>query len=198
MVTIGLIGGIASGKSAVAQEFVRLGAEVLDGDRAGHAVLREPAVIKKLVARWGASVLSPDGQVNRSAVAKIVFAAGNEAERKFLNRLTHPRIAKLLRQELVTLRQQGRRVVILDAALLLEAGWDRMCDQILFVAAPQSARLQRAKLRGWAASELARREATQLPLAEKQQRSSKIIENDGSLQQLRKKVEDLWQLWVAA
>src|SRR5438477_12900597 len=99
MLILGLVGGIASGKSLVAECLRDLGAVVLDADRAGHAVLREPDVVAALVNRWGNSILDPAGQISRRAVAKIVFAAGNEAERKFLEQVTHPRIENLLRQE---------------------------------------------------------------------------------------------------
>ncbi|WP_425613485.1 dephospho-CoA kinase [Anatilimnocola sp. NA78] len=198
MLTIGLIGGIASGKSAVARELVRLGAVVLDADRAGHAVLKEPEVIDQLVTRWGLEILSADGQINRSAVAKIVFAPSGEAERLFLNQLTHPRIATRLRAELDTLEQANQSVVVLDAALLLEADWARLCDRVLFVDAPQTARAERAKLRGWDSAELARREATQLPLAVKREQASNIIQNDGSLEDLRRQVQALWDEWGTA
>ncbi|QDU28731.1 Dephospho-CoA kinase [Anatilimnocola aggregata] len=196
MLTIGLIGGIASGKSAVAQAFVKLGAVVLDADRAGHAVLREPPVIATLVDRWGPGILTSDGQVSRSAVAKIVFAEGSESERLFLNRLTHPLIAEKLKTELNLLQSEGHPAAILDAALLLEAGWDRLCDRVLFVDAPQSARLERAKGRGWDAAELARREATQLPLGEKKQRSTAVIENGGTLDDLNRQVKAFWLAWI--
>ena len=77
MLILGLVGGIASGKSLVAECLRDLGAVVLDADRAGHAVLREPDVVAALVSRWGNSILDPAGQISRRAVAKIVFAAGN-------------------------------------------------------------------------------------------------------------------------
>ena len=92
MKIIGIIGGIASGKSAVTAAFERLGAGRLDADRAGHAVLNEQAVRDAIVARWGEDVLGSDGKIDRSAVAKIVFAAPprGPAEQRFLENLTHP------------------------------------------------------------------------------------------------------------
>ncbi|MBW8886031.1 MAG: dephospho-CoA kinase [Planctomycetia bacterium] len=92
MLILGLVGGIASGKSVVANVLRDMGAMVLDADQAGHFVLRDPKVIAELRTRWGDTILDSSGQISRRAVAKIVFAQGNEAERKFLEQLTHPRI----------------------------------------------------------------------------------------------------------
>src|SRR5262245_52086594 len=123
MLILGLVGGIASGKSLVANILRDMGATVLDADQAGHFVLRQPDVIAELKSRWGEKILDSNGQVSRREVAKIVFAQGNTAERKFLEQLTHPRIEALLKQELDTIRNSSNPppVVVLDAALLFEA-----------------------------------------------------------------------------
>ena len=123
MLILGLVGGIASGKSVVANVLRDMGAMVLDADKAGHFVLREPEVIAELRKRWGDGILDPGSQISRRAVAKIVFAQGNEAERKFLEQLTHPRIDALLKQELEAVRTgpQPPPVLVIDAALLFEA-----------------------------------------------------------------------------
>jgi dephospho-CoA kinase len=193
MITIGLIGGVACGKSAVAREFGKRGAAVLDADRAGHEVLRQPEVIAELVARWGSTILDASGQIQRSAVAQIVFSPAGDADRQFLNQLTHPRIALLLRQELDRLKQADWPVAILDAALLLEAGWDKLCDHVVFVQVPRNLRLERARLRGWNEQELARRETSQLPIEEKRRRATLLLDNSGSLEDLDAQVEQLWQ-----
>lgn len=195
MITIGLIGGVASGKSAVAQQFADWGAIILDADRVGHEVLREPDVIQQLVARWGSHVLNAAGEINRSAVARIVFAANGDTERQFLNSVTHPRIAARLELQLNELRQARCPAAVLDAALLLEAGWDRLCDEIVFVDVPQEQRLARARSRGWDAGELARREATQLPLEEKKRRATVCLDNSGSFHELQAAVDALAQAW---
>ncbi|WP_254508818.1 dephospho-CoA kinase [Anatilimnocola floriformis] len=198
MLTIGLIGGVASGKSAVAKLFAQLGAVILDADQAGHEVLHEPAVIAQLVARWGRGILTDSGQINRSAVAKIVFAPGNETERQFLNSVSHPRIAVRLKAQLDELREASAPAAVVDAALLLEAGWDQLCDQIVFVDVPQEQRLARARTRGWDAGELARREATQLPLETKRQRASICLLNDGSFADLEARVVEIAKRWRIA
>ena len=194
MLTLGLVGGIASGKSVVANCFRDLGAVVLDADRAGHAVLREPDVIAALKARWGDRILDSSGQVSRREVAKIVFAREDATERKFLEQLTHPRIQMRLQQELTKVQASNPppRVVVLDAALLFEAGWEKLCDKVLFVDAPRDLRLERAVSRGWSAEQFAAREAAQMPVDEKRRRSDLLIRNVRTLEDIRNVVRLTW------
>src|SRR5262245_52927799 len=198
MLTLGLVGGIASGKSQGAQFLHDLWAIVLDADRAGHDVLREPDVIAALKNRWGDKILDASGQISRRAVAKIVFAAGNEPEKQFLEQLTHPRIQMRLQQEM--LRAQSLppppRAIILDAALLLEGGLNRPCDKILFVDAPRDVRLERAVARGWSAEQFAAREVSQLPTEEKRSRADIVIRNVRTLEALREVVRLTWHSLV--
>jgi dephospho-CoA kinase len=195
MLILGLVGGIASGKSVVANVLRDMGAVVLDADKAGHFVLREMEVLAAIKERWGAGVFDASGQVSRRAVAKIVFAAGNEAERHFLEQLTHPRIATLLKAELETIKNSPEPppVVAIDAALLFEAGWDKLCDKILYVDAPRDLRLERAVSRGWSAEQFAAREAAQMPLAEKAARSHIVIRNARTLENIREVLRLTWR-----
>jgi dephospho-CoA kinase len=194
MLTLGLVGGIASGKSVVANCFRDLGALVLDADQAGHAVLREPDVIAALKARWGDGILDGSGQVLRREVAKLVFAKGDAAEREFLEKLTHPRIQMRMQQELAKAQAADPppRVVVLDAALLFEAGWEKLCDKVLFVDAPRDLRLERAVSRGWSAEQFAAREAAQMPVEEKRRRSDLLIRNVRTLEDIRNVVRLTW------
>lgn len=192
MRVVGIVGGIASGKSRVAECFRLRGAAVLNADAAGHQVLTQPEVIAELVARWGPGILDAAGQVSRKQVAAIVFAPGNEAERAFLNQLTHPRIGQLLAEQIAALQAESQsHLAILDAALLLEAGWDEICDLVIFVDTPDATRLSRAHARGWDEAELARREATQLSLAEKRRLADLVLDNSGSLADLQAQVDRL-------
>jgi dephospho-CoA kinase len=195
MLILGLVGGIASGKSVVANYLRDLGAVVLDADKAGHAVLREPAIIAALRNHWGDGILDASGQVSRRAVAKIVFGPGQEAERKFLEELTHPRIEALLQQELEAIRNapDPPPVVAIDAALLFEAGWDKLCDKILFVDAPRDIRLERAVARGWSTEQFKAREAAQLPPEEKRSRSHIVIRNARTLENIREVLRLTWR-----
>ncbi len=143
---IGITGGVAGGKSTVARLLEKLGAGVLDADRAGHEALRLPQVEAAARRRWGERVFGPDGRIDRSNVARIVFAEGPEGrkERLFLEQLTHPEIAALLRRQAEDMAAAGTTVAVLDAPLLLEAGWDDVCEKIVFVDAPREVRSARA------------------------------------------------------
>ena len=194
MVVIGLAGGVASGKSLVARQLQDLGAEVLDGDLAGHEVLREGEVIEHVRRHFGDDVLRPDGSIDRSAVARKVFAQSAEGRRHlaFLEQLTHPRIGTRLSRRLDELRDQGVRAAVLDAALMFKAGWDRHCDHVLYVDVPREIRLTRALQRGWSEQNFDDREASQTPLEEKRARATAIIDNSGSEQGTRRQVEEFW------
>lgn len=199
MLILGLVGGIASGKSLVAGCFRDLGALVLDADKAGHEVLREPDVSAALKNRWGDRVIDASGQISRREVAKIVFASGNQAEKQFLEQLTHPRIQMRLQQELARAQAapEPPRVVVIDAALLFEAGWDRLCDKIVFVDAPRDVRLERAVARGWSTEQFAAREAAQLPADEKRSRSHLLIRNVRTIENVRDVVRLTWRHLLA-
>jgi dephospho-CoA kinase len=186
MYVLGIVGGVASGKSAVSQAFARRGAAVLDADQVGHQVLAEPEVIAAFRQRWGDGVAGPDGQIIRRAVAERVFGESPEAarERDFLNSVTHPRIRRLLTEMLTHLRSQGTTLAVIDAALLHETGWDQLCDGVLFVDAPQAVRRQRALTRGWTAEQFASREASQWPVEQKKSRSTWVVDNSAALDEL--------------
>lgn len=195
---IGLLGGIASGKSLVAREFVELGAGLLDADRAGHEVLRQPEVVQAVRDRWGPAVIDPDGRVDRKGLARIVFAGTPAArqELEFLEQLTHPRITELLRQQADRLVAAGVPALVLDAAVMLKAGWHELCDHIVFVDAPLETRIRRARKRGYTEEEFSQREAAQEPLAEKRRHAGFVLDNSGSLEATRDQVRRLWRQWV--
>lgn len=201
MKTIGLVGGIASGKSLVAEILVELGAGLLDADRAGHAVLADDAdVHAALRERWGDAVFTADGGIDRAAVARRVFAPGDaaELERRFLEGLLHPRIRQRLDRFREHFLAAGKPAVVLDAPLLLEAGWAPLCDVVLMVDSPRELRRNRARRRGWSDDEFDRREQTQWPVEEKRRAADVIVENAGSENELYKLVGDFWQNYVLA
>ena len=201
MKTIGLVGGVASGKSLVAKLFAELGAGLLDADRAGHEVLADdPEVRQAVVARWGPSVLAADGSIDRAAIAARVFAAGDQSavERKFLELLLHPRIRRRLEEKTAQYAAQGCPAVVLDAPLLLEAGWGPLCDLVVMVDADPNVRLARAQERGWSAAEFARREAAQWPVTKKRSAAHATLANHGDVAALRAAVRDFWHTHVAS
>ena len=196
MKTIGLVGGVASGKSLVAKMLIELGAGVLDADRAGHAVLAEDVAVQdSLRKRWGESVFNRDGAVDRKAIARRVFAAGDAAlaERRFLEKLVHPKIRDRLKTELSRLASEGHQIVVLDAALLFEADWATLCDLVVFVDSPRETRLKRALTRGWTESEFDSREAAQWPVDDKRLAADVVLANSGTEAELRAAVRDFWR-----
>ena len=194
MQIIGITGGVASGKSTVARLLEERGARLLNADRAGHEVLRLPRVETAVRERWGEAIFGLDGRIDRARLARIVFASGAEArqEREYLEQLTHPEIARLLKQQVESLAAAGVSVAVLDAPLLIEAGWDQWCEKIMFVEAPREARLARAIARGWSKEDFAAREGAQESLGRKRVRADVIIDSSGSLGRTRAQVEQFW------
>jgi len=128
-------------------------------------------------------------------LAAIVFGPGPNAatELEYLESLTHPRIRQQLRSRIAELHAEGRHpAAILDAPVLIKAGWNELCDKIVYVDSPQPLRQQRAQQRGWTAVEFARREAAQEPLPEKQALADVTIDNSGNLEDTRAQVRSFW------
>lgn len=171
---IGLIGGIGSGKSTVAELFREQGAEVLSADAVVHAVLDRPGVRRALLRTWGAEV-APKGRVDRARVARLAFRDADSVKR--LNAIVHPHVRRDIRKAISGCRQS---VFVLDAPLLLEAGGADWCDRIVFVDAPAEVRLRRIRSRGWDRGELRRRERCQWPLKRKKRMAHTVIRNRGS------------------
>ena len=193
MIVIGIAGGIASGKSLVANQFAELGAIVLDADRAGHQVLREENVKNQVREHFGELVFGDDGEVNRAALAKIVFDPQSGAARlKKLEEITHPRIRNLLEEQIEAVRSSQHAAVILDAPVMFKSGWQDFCDIIVFVHVPSKVRERRAELRGWPKGEIQRREAAQISLEEKRRQSDYLIDNSQAPQQTFKQVQRIW------
>ncbi len=193
---VGLIGGIGAGKSTVAQRLTERGALVVDADRTGHEVLLESAVRDRLVQLFGNEILGGDGQIDRTRLGAIVFLA--DEKRKLLEGVVHPRMAERFRERIsFALADPNVPLVVLDAAILLEVGWDAICDEILFVDVPRSMRVERlAKNRGWSEEELSRREAAQWPVDQKRAKASVLIDNAGSPEDCRRQVDQIFDRWA--
>jgi dephospho-CoA kinase len=196
---IGLVGGVASGKSMVARQFAQLGAGLLDADRAAHEVLRLPRIEAAAAARWGSGIFGPDGHIDRAGLARIVFAPPPEGprQREYLEQLIHPEVHRLLLRQADAMAAAGMQVAVLDVPLLLEAGWAARCEPIVYVDAPRATRLARAVARGWSEEEFAAREAAQKSLDCKKQAAGLAVDNSGSPEQTRAQVERIWRGLVA-
>jgi len=198
MIVIGLAGGIACGKSLVAACLEDLGCVIIDADKVGHEVLCMPSIVGQIEEKWGGRVVV-DGKVDRRELAKIVFPSGSDSPTralKYLEQLTHPEIGKSIQQRLEQFRASGDfPAVVLDAPVMFKANWDRLCDQIVFVDADLETRKQRAKERGWSETELERRESYQMPLEQKRKRSTDLVTNSGSVEELKLQIKQLWRQW---
>lgn len=185
-IVIGLAGGIGSGKSTVAAALAKLGCVVIDSDALARDAIGTPQVRDTLVSWWTDSILDERGQVDRSAVASIVF--GDPDQRKRLEGLIHP----LVRQSRAAMvaRAGDAPAVIVDAPLLFEAGVDRDCDAVLFIDAPRSVRLERVtRIRGWSEADFDRRESSQMSLADKRARCRFHLSTDCPLAQVDQRAE---------
>ena len=174
-VVIGIVGGIAAGKSAVAERFALHGLVPVDADRIARATSELPEVLAEVEAAFGPAAVA-GGRLDRAALAARVFA--DPTARARLEAILHPRIRATIRQELDAARTAGHSV-LLDVPLLFENGLSALCDHVVFVDAPEPVRQARAKTRGWADGELARREHAQLPLTEKRARAGLLVDNGG-------------------
>lgn len=192
---IGIIGGIGSGKSLVAAELIKHGGVLISGDQLGHEALRQPDIKTQLVARWGQGVLDANGEIDRKRVAAIVFA--DPAERKALEATVHPYIGRRIREEINSARRRADvRLLVLDAAIMLEAGWHGVCDHLLFIDSPREIRLKRLKnQRGWSVHEVEDRENAQMPLSEKRQYADAVIENAEGADAVAAQVRSLLERW---
>ena len=155
--------------------------------------MRLPQVEAAARRRWGEAVFGPDGRIDRARLARVVFApeAEGQRERNYLEQLTHPEIGRLLEQQAEAMAADTA-VAVLDAPLLLEAGWDQLCEKTVFVEAPREARLARAMARGWNEEDFAAREGAQESLNRKRMRADAIIDNSGSPERAHAQVEQFW------
>lgn len=195
---IGLVGGVGSGKSAIACWLgTRLNVSIVDGDVIGHQVLGILETKEAIRRCFGDSVFDEQGEVNRKGLGQRVFGDSPEhrQSRADLEQIVHPVIREEIKQQIESARMSGKsEVVILDAAVLLEAGWNELCDAVIFVESSEQARLERvANNRGWDQKTLLAREASQMKLEKKRSASDAVIDNSGTLDesglQLRQIIE---------
>ena len=190
---IGLTGGIGSGKSTVSRFLQELGAVIIDADKVGHEAYQPNTdTWRELVAAFGGQILAPDGEIDRKKLGEIVFGRPEELER--LNRIVHPRMYEMMKARIEEYRRQGVGVVVLEAAILLEAGWDRLVDEVWVTVAPESVVVQRTKERtGLSEEQIRARIHAQLSNEERTKRADVVITNDGTMEELKAKVRDLWE-----
>ncbi len=187
--TIGIVGGIGSGKSTVATALDELGCVIACADANVKKILATKEIQEELVAWWGNAVLDADGELNTKAIADLVF--NNEKERGRLEQLLHP-LARNMQEAAFEKADQHTKACVIDAPLLLETSLAELCDFIIFVEVSTEIRQNRViASRGWTAEELERRESTQLPLDIKRKRADYIVTNEGDLDNVKHQVEQI-------
>jgi len=193
MTVIGLTGGIASGKSTVSQMLSELGAIVIDADKVGHEALRPHSdAWREVVSAFGSGILGQNEEIDRGKLADIVFDDPKALEQ--LNRIMHPLMYRVVEQRIEALRRQRVEVVVLEAALLIEANWTDLIDQVWVTVAPESDVIDRLRSQKGFTEEQARaRINSQMSIAERSKCADVVIENDSDLDTLRGRVEGLWQ-----
>jgi dephospho-CoA kinase len=193
MKVIGLTGGIGSGKSTVSQCLAELGAVVLDADKVGHEAFKPDTEIwRQVVAAFGRQIVTPDGNIDRKKLGNMVFDNAESLSR--LNQIMHPRMYDMVKAQLEEYRRQGTRVVVLEAPLLLEAGWSPLVDEVWVTTAPEATVLKRLKERsGMSQAESLTRIRSQLSSAGRVRQADVIINTDCGLDELRSRVKELWQ-----
>lgn len=182
MKTIGLTGGIASGKSTVSQKLAELGAIIIDGDKIAHTSMQPglPAY-DGIVEYFGSKILNPDQTIDRTRLGDIVFS--DPAQMRALNRIVRPWIYKAIDKEIESRRlAHPNAVLVLDIPLLYEAGLDKICDQVWVVWVDRETQIKRLMARNSLTREEAvRRIDSQMPLDEKARRAHIVIDNNGSM-----------------
>jgi len=193
MKVIGLTGGIGSGKSTVAQFLAELGAVILNADEVGHEALKPDTEIwREVVTAFGRQIVTLDGNIDRKKLGKIVF--GNAEALSRLNQIMHPRMYALVKNQLEEYRRQGTRVVVLEAPLLLEAGWTPLVDEVWVTTASEATVLKRLEERsGMSQAESLTRIHSQLSSTERIKHADVVINTDCDLDELRSRVKELGQ-----
>jgi dephospho-CoA kinase len=195
VLTIGITGGIGTGKSEVCNIFAAHGARVLSADEvAKDLIAHDPSVAGRIRREFGDGVYDRAGKLVAKELAKIVFTDPTARER--LEAIVHPPTLRAIRKQLDRLRASGEApVVAVEAALLLEADAETMFDYIIVVDAPPALQIERVRNRdGASAFETEQRMAAQLPNEEKVKRADFVIRNDGDMAQLRRAAEFIWRL----
>ena len=187
---IGITGQIGSGKTTASKIFKSLGAAIIDADKIGREVVENsPALVKRLTTRFGDAILNKSGKLNRKRLAQLAFA--DPKSKAALNRIVHPYLLKELRQQEQKLGR-SYEVVVIDAALLLDWKLDREVDFVLVIHASQPTRFRRVRSRGIGLADARARQAAQLPFSEYRRLADRVILNNKTEADLRRKLERLY------
>jgi len=194
---IGLTGSIGTGKSEAARQLEALGASVISADQVGHeAYTPNTEAWEQVVAAFGDGILGEDGEIDRRKLGAIVFSDAGQLDR--LNQIMHPRMARMVADKIEDLRTQGVGVVVVEAALLFEAGWDSLVEEVWVTDSPEQMVIERLKKRNGLSEEEARKRiSSQMDRSERLERSDYVIDNSGDMAGLESAIKELWDRRVA-
>ena len=192
MLVIGLTGGIGTGKSEIARTLAELGAVVISADQIGHdAYSPGSEAWREVVEAFGTDLLQPSGEIDRKRLGAIVFSDAEQLAR--LNGIMHPRMARMVVDRLERLRAECVPVAVVEAAVLLEAGWDSLVDEVWVTDSPLEVVVQRIQARnGFGEAEVRKRINSQMPAAERRARATVVVDNSEDLAELQRTVRSLW------
>ncbi|MFA5783365.1 MAG: dephospho-CoA kinase [Phycisphaerae bacterium] len=189
---IGILGGIGSGKSTVAAEFGKLGCEVINADEIAHRKLEEPGIKKQIVEYFGGAVLGIDGKIDHHKLAKAAFAEAGKIEK--LNSIVHPAVLAQVENKIEAIQQAGQaKAIVLDVPLLVETGWDKRCDALVFVRYDEEKREKRVQKNALLSpKELKKREKFQISLDIKATMTENTVDNNSDLSALARQVAEIF------
>ena len=198
MLVIGLTGGIGTGKTQVSEMLEKLGAAIVNADLLGHQIyVPQSEGWREVVEVFGEEVLAPNGEIDRTKLGSIVF--GDPEALKKLNAITHPKIYALADESLKKLSEEGSEVAVLEAALLIEAKWTPLVNEVWVTTAPEQDVVKRIQERnGFTEEAIQSRIASQMTQEERITHADVIIENEGDLTELKTKIHKFWNDRVAA
>jgi len=192
MLKIGLTGGIGTGKSSVTEAFQSLGAAVINADLLGHdAYLPGTIGFEEVVTEFGQEIVGSDGQIDRKKLGPIVFSDSSKMDR--LNEIMHPLIRDLIDERLVSLESTQNKVAVVEAAILIEAGWKSLFDEIWVVISDREEVINRLGVRnGLSREDAVKRIDSQMSNNERIEHGDVVVENTGSMEDLQTRVNSLW------
>ena len=198
MLVIGLTGGIGTGKSEAARQLEELGALIISADQVGHeAYTVNTEAWEQVVATFGNGILQDDKEIDRRKLGGIVFS--DPSQLKKLNQIMHPRMARIVSDKIEAFRGQGVDTVVVEAALLFEAGWDSLVEEVWVTDASEEIIIGRLRERnGLSEEEAKKRINSQMDRMERIGRSDFVINNSGDMAELGTTIKELWDRRVVS
>ena len=188
---IGILGGIGSGKSTVAAEFAKLGCKVIDADKIAHDLLDRKTVKEEIVGLFGDVVLDSSGRIEHKKLAGVVFASRDKLDS--LNGVIHPLVLERTEELIEQYNTQNKvKAIVLDMSLLVEVGWEKRCDRLIFVDCEQKIRAERAKKKDFDQNQIKIRENFQISLDNKQSLADNTVENNSDFSALVRQIADIF------